>query len=701
MIRLAWMLAFMAQVALAAAPVITEIKPRGSEIGRPFTLTVVGRNIADGARLISTLPASLTLVTPSQKPGTMMAPGRSVSFLVEPKTDAQPGVYPIRIETPAGISNILLFTLGTYPELTEEESQPYSAPNSNDLIETAEPVRQTPVVVNGSLRGPERDVYRIYGKAGERRVLEVEARRSGSAIDPVLRILDASGRQLARSDDSPGAGLDARLDFLFPKEGNYYVEVTDARFSAQVQNFYRLKMGSYQYAEGVFPLGGRRGDQTPITFFGGRTVAGVKSTADLRGASKQDAFTRVALPDSPALPFLFAVSDLPEIAEPVEGAVPVPGVVNGRLEKAGEVDRYRIKVGPGEKLLIELQGRELGTSRIEGIITVYDSSGKKLDSAGDKPLPEDVFVIQGTSRTSSDPYLNLAAPAGAGEIIVTVEDLAMRGGPLYGYRLIVRRQGEDFRLSIGSPYVNLRPGGTVALTVSADRRGYDGVIQLTIPDLPKGIRVEGGIIPRENMDGNNQRGFNRTGVLLLTADSDAQLPVSHFQVWGEATLSDGTKLLRQARGLGMVESIAGSTAQGVVDRQRPLTAAWLGLDLPVGLTDPAPATVEVRQTGLKQMEEGVRYEFAYKWNVRGRGTPPAELGVEIIGGRDIRVIDRKPSADAMSGAFAVTTTKSTDPGRYDLYVSGRLKTDDGEEAIASRPIVFEVSEGTSHGASNR
>ena len=125
------------------------------------------------------------------------------------------------------------------------------------------------MVVNGTLRGPERDVYRVSGKAGERRVFELEARRCGSAIDPVLRILDGSGKQLARSDDAPGAGLDARLDFTFPSEGNYYVEVTDARFSTQAQNFYRLKMGAYRYADGIFPLGGRRGERVPVTFFGG------------------------------------------------------------------------------------------------------------------------------------------------------------------------------------------------------------------------------------------------------------------------------------------------------------------------------------------------------------------------------------------------------------------------------------------------
>src|SRR5258707_15763175 len=109
--------------------------------------------------------------------------------------------------------------------------------------------------------------------------------------------------------------------------------------------------------------------------------------------------------------------------EPVS-ALPVPSVMNARLAQPGQIDRYKIAVEPGAKLLFELQARELGTSKLEGIISVYDSRGKKLDSAGDKPLPEDVFAIQGTSRTSSDPFLNFTVPKDLHEITVAVEDLA-------------------------------------------------------------------------------------------------------------------------------------------------------------------------------------------------------------------------------------------------------------------------------------
>jgi hypothetical protein len=39
----------------------------------------------------------------------------------------------------------------------------------------------------------------------------------------------------------------------------------------------------------------------------------------------------------------------------------------------------------------------------------------------------------------------------------------------------------------------------------------------------------------------------------------------------------------------------------------------------------------------------------------------------------------------------VTTTKATDPARYNMYIAGRV----GDERIVSRPIAFDVAEGTS------
>jgi hypothetical protein len=54
-----------------------------------------------------------------------------------------------------------------------------------------------------------------------------------------------------------------------------------------------------------------------------------------------------------------------------------------------------------------------------------------------------------------------------------------------------------------------------------------------------------------------------------------------------------------------------------------------------------------------------------------------------------------------SGTFNVSTTKATDPGRYDLIVTGRLTIDGREERIVSRAVGFEVSQEGTDVASSR
>ena len=146
----------------------------------------------------------------------MQDEGRYATFLVEPHANLAAGVYPIRILTSEGISNVQLFTVGAFPEIPEDESQPGALPNTSDNMEDAQPLPPPPFTLNGTLRGPERDMFRLSAKAGEKRVIEVEARRSGSAIDPLLEILDANGRVIARSEDEPLLGLDARVEIAFP-----------------------------------------------------------------------------------------------------------------------------------------------------------------------------------------------------------------------------------------------------------------------------------------------------------------------------------------------------------------------------------------------------------------------------------------------------------------------------------------------------
>jgi hypothetical protein len=670
----------------AAQPVITDLQPRGAQKGRPFTLTVIGRDLGEGARIESTLPATFTPVGPEK--GVMGA-----SFLVEPTGDPAVGVYPIRIITPSGISNLQLFAVGLFPEYIEEESRPGALPNSNDTIESAQPLPAAPLTVNGKLKGPERDVYRISAKAGEKRVIEVEAQRCGSAIDPVLELEDSSGKVLARSEDTMLLGLDPRLEYTFPRDGYYYVVVHDARYSTQTANFYRLKIGSYSYPQEVFPLGGRRGETVPVSL-GARRI-----TADLRNVSGDVRQIFINLPDSPALPVPFAVGDAPEVTSPLNTALAPPVTINGRLGKPGVADRYQIQVAPGEPVTFRIQARELGTSKLMAVISVFDAKGVKLGQAGDEPLAEDVYNLN-QSRTAGDPEITIQAPPDAHTLTVAVEDLAMRGGPAYAYRLSVRKGAQDIRVILNAPYVNVPEGGSVAVPVAVERHGYDGPIRLRVANAPKGLLAEGGTVVALPPRKDNYRMRNSPGVLILTAEPDARFDETQLTVEGVAELADGTQIVRRAEGPGIRVAVAGATQQGSVDRQRPLTAPWLGLELPTAITRPQAATLEVSMVERKRMEEGDQILFRWKWNPRDAGQAlPKSVSADLIGAADIRVIDAKADPkDRAAGTFIITTTKLTLPAKYDLYISGRLTVDGQQQDIVSRPIPVEVMEVESRSA---
>jgi hypothetical protein len=679
--------------ALSAQPVITELQPRGAQKGKPFTLTLTGRNLDEGAKIRSTMPATFTLLAPELPPqlrgGTMQGEGRYATFLVEPSADLAVGVYPLRVVTSEGISNVQLFTVGAFPEIPEDESQPGSLPNTSDSMEGAQPLPATPFTLNGTLRGPERDMFRLSAKGGEKRVIEVEARRCGSAIDPLLEILDANGRVIARSEDEPLLALDARVEVSFPRDGDYYVVVRDARFSTQTANFYRLKVGSYSYAREVFPLGGRRGELIEIS------LGPEKIKTDLRKVSSSVRQVFVNVSGSPALPVPFAVGDDPEINAPAgDAAISSPVTINARLAAAGQVDRYTFRVPASRAMAFRIQARELGTSKLMAVLTARDEQGNILGRSGDEPLAEDLFNVN-QSRTASDPMLRIQTPAGVNQVTVTVEDLALRGGPGYAYRLNVQPTAQDFRLILNSPFVNVPADGSVAVPVTVQRQGFEDVIQLRVVNAPKRLRVEGGYVVAGLPVKETQQNRNSRGVLILTAEPGETLELLELAVEGVATLPDGSTIVRKAEGPGMIVNVVGASEQGVVDRQRSLTMPWMGFELVTAPTKPSAATLEVTMIDRTRMTEGDQIKFRWKWTPRDATQAlPKMVTAEMVGSADVRVIDMQiDKEDPSTGTFLMTTTKLTRPSNYDMFITGTLTLAGGEqENVVSRPITVRVEE---------
>jgi hypothetical protein len=258
---------------LMAAPSIRDIQPRGAQSGTRFTLVVHGDGLTSDARIETKLPGTVSRMVPAKMPE---SPNSQLPLLIELQKDAPVGLYPLRVVTRDGISNLVLFSVSPFKEIEEGEVE--NSKQRNDTPEGAEAV-QSPVVVNGTLEGADVDLYSLTAKAGQKLVFEIEARRAGSAIDPALEILDASGKSLVKVDDSPGAGVDCRAEVAFPKTGTYFVRVHDARYSDQMVNFYRLKIGTYTYADSAFPLGWKNGEDIEVTLTGGNLPAPVKVKA--------------------------------------------------------------------------------------------------------------------------------------------------------------------------------------------------------------------------------------------------------------------------------------------------------------------------------------------------------------------------------------------------------------------------------------
>lgn len=100
-----------------------------------------------------------------------------------------------------------------------------------------------PAVCNGRIDKPGKiEVWPWAGRKGEAWAFELRAGRLGSALDGILTIHDAQGKQLAKAEAAAGQP-DPLLTFTPPTDGNYEVRVQDRFRSRGGQGYaYRLRV---------------------------------------------------------------------------------------------------------------------------------------------------------------------------------------------------------------------------------------------------------------------------------------------------------------------------------------------------------------------------------------------------------------------------------------------------------------------------
>lgn len=658
--------------AQAAEPVLKDLQPPGAQRGKTLVLTLKGEGLISGAELVTSLPATISRLAP---PKGAERPDTELSFIVQLPDDAPVGLYPVRLRTPDGLSNAMVFSVGDLPEISEKEP--------NDTPAEAQPIT-APVTVNGHLKGPDKDVYRISARALERLVIEVEARRMGSAIDPTIEVLDTSGREIASNDDAPGLGVDARVEVKILTAGTCYVVVHDSKYSEQETTSYRLKVGVFSFAEGIFPLGWQRGKDVEVAFFGGNLAKPARVRPNLAVSQDVDAVP-VGLPGPrplASLPFYFQVSDFAEVLEPAEGAsrqLQPSTVVNGRISKPGEVDRYELKVSPGEKWLFDLKAASLGTSQLYGSLTLYDSQGKELSARE---------VGNGV-----DPELAFTVPEKVEKVTVAVEDLRGQGGAGYGYRFLAMPGSGDFSLKIVTPYVNVPARGTAAIRVVAERHGYDGPIQLSVPDLPDDVVVSGGNIAAEILNYEGKRERDTLGYLTLTATPGAKSRTFQLTVWGEGA-SGEERIRRRAKGPGLIFTVNGEdlyTLTGDLIRARPVTMPWLGIGLPASISRPVPAILEVAAQSYIRVVQGMEFPIGYKLVKQAPGMVTTEVGgLELPTIKDLGLERKADTKGSDEGKLVVHSTLDTPLVKFDVVPSATLQIGGKEEEILAPAFTVEL-----------
>jgi hypothetical protein len=399
---------------------------------------------------------------------------------------AAPGPRPWRVWTAQGAVASRPFVVGTLPEVVEEEID-------GDPI----PVMVTlPVTANGRIFPREDvDVWSFAASAGQTITCSVLTARLGSPFDAHLEIRDAHGARLAESGEAAPPGSDALVRFTAPADGTYSVAIHDAKFGGLQHYVYRLTIAAGPSVDRVYPLGGRRGTTAKFELSGGNVSAGPVEIAIPADAPLRF-FTMIGAQDTESNSFLLAVDDLPEILEqePNDAPAPaqpveLPAILNGRIDRPGDVDAWGFRAAKDQTLEFDLLAARLG-SPLDSVIVLLDSAGKELARADD------------IGGNQSDSFLRHTFKEGGTYIVRVEERLASRGGRAFAYRLrIAAPPPPDFRLHLPVDAVTVNRGGEAKLKLRVERLGsFAEPVNLEFAGLPAGVTVANAVVPANAAD---------------------------------------------------------------------------------------------------------------------------------------------------------------------------------------------------------
>jgi hypothetical protein len=491
-----------------SAPSVRSTKPLALVPGQSTKLEIHGEKLEGAtALLFDSLVVNIESLEPSKD---------VLKTQIRLPNELAPGVRFFRVITPKGLSNPSRVVV-TRPIPWVEQKAPNHGFRAAQLV-------ASPCTVEGILKnGDGVDVYSVEMKAGQILVAESVAARMGSGLDALVTIFSPDGRELASDDDL--FGRDAACWATIPTTGRYFVQIQDANgrnpdgnAESKTTREYLLTIGDLPLVISAFPAGARRGTKTPFDVLGVNFPEGLQLLSDFPAETPPgDNLLKIVMPKGMANALSVRVGDGPELNEPDPESADdplrplpalVPGAINGRFRNMddGDIDYYQLVPIPGQEgdYAITVYAARMG-SPADPIVSIVDPRGTSQAEDDDK--------------LGRDARIERRIPAEG--ITIAVREAFGRGGPRFIYRVEVEPLAPR-RITVTADLGgrSVPRNGSIAIPITLDRQGDDGVATILTGELPPGVTSAPVTIPAKA----------KGGILVLSATAEAPLGVFPFRL---------------------------------------------------------------------------------------------------------------------------------------------------------------------------
>ncbi len=507
-------------------PTLNSVSPLGVARGTTAEITVEGLNLARASAIyfsepgvtgrilrVKELPdlpdvrlgSNGTLSTIDVGP---LPPRNQVTVEFDVSPDAEIGPVSFRLLTPLGTSPEGRFLIEPY----------YGEAPDKEPNDTPENAFETflPAILAGTISRPgDIDYFKIQVTAGQELSFFNGAMLMGSALQPVVTILDSDLNTIATFGEN-GGREQVMFARRFDKAGAYYVRVEDYQRSGRANNFYRIIVGEFPLVLGAFPLGVQSGATADLALRGYHTLGKFK----VEGKASPDSEDTLTLrPENAFDTVRVALGKEPEV-QLQGGSIPVPVTVNGRIDKPGAENRYRFHAAKGDQLIFEVNARRLG-SDLDSYLEILDAKGQPIERAIARP----VWATSLTLRDHDSVGRGLRISAWDG---IKVGDYVMIGGE------IIRAEALPLSPDNDTVFEGFAGQRLTFFDTTAEAHAVDSAVY-KVQIYPPGTKLSPNGLPAAHLYYRNDDGgpgYGKDSLLHFTAPADGEYIVCIRDVQG-------------------------------------------------------------------------------------------------------------------------------------------------------------------------